>query len=209
MRNSALPLGAIVSQNRNVSEEATRVDASTQRIQTELSSTLIILAQGSAEVEAPVAAVLRGAEATSVSGRSLVAAVPIRSGTSVIGEAVVRGDLGDVESVLGDLCRGLFAVSAASAVVATIAGYLRARAIARPIRELTVLAQAIADGDFDQPMTIATGTDELAVLTRTIAIMRDRIRHELATRAEFVADAGQHRHRGPRRRRARHCRNAR
>ncbi len=189
MRNTSLPSGAVVSQNRNISEAATRVEALTQRIQTELTSTLTIVPQGSAAAEPWITAALRGTEATNVSGRSLVAAVPIRSGTTVIGAAVVRGDLGDVESVLGDLRRALFGVLAASAVVASIIGYLRARAIARPIRELTMSAQAISDGDFDRRIPTAKGADELAVLATTFASMRDRVRHELATRAAFVADA--------------------
>ena len=189
MRNTALPSGAVVSQNRNVSEANTRVEGLTQRIQTELTSTLAIVRQGSVNVEPSVATALRGTEASRVSGRSLVAAVPIRSGRSVIGAAVVRGDLGDVESVLGDLRRALFLVLAASAVVASIIGYLRARTLARPIRELTIAAQAISDGDFDRQMPIGKGMDELAVLTSTFTSMRDRVRYELATRAAFVADA--------------------
>ncbi len=189
LRNSALPSGAVISQNRNISESATTVDPSSQRLQTELSSTLTIVRSGARGQERTVVAALRGSPSANASASSVIAAAPIRQGSSVIGAAVVRGDLDDVNAVVRDLRRALFVVLALSAVLAALVGFIRARAIARPLRTLTSSAQAIADGDFSATIPASRGTDELAVLANTFASMRDRVTHELATRAAFVADA--------------------
>ena len=189
LRNAALPSGAVISQNRNITEEATTVDPSTQRIQTELTTTLTIVRTGAASGDSAVEAALRGSASSRSLGSSVVAAAPIRQGSAVIGAAVVRGDLADVEAVLSDLRRALLAVLALSAVLAAVVGFLRARSIAKPLRALTTSAQAIADGDFTTVMPPTRGNDELALLTNTFASMRDRVTGELATRAAFVADA--------------------
>jgi signal transduction histidine kinase len=187
LTNAELPAGATVSQNRNFGRRANTVDAGTQRLQTELTSTLTIVKQGDLQQEAKIA--LGGAESSRVDGSSLIAVAPIRSGGQVIGAAIVRGDLSDVEDVLRDLGNTLFAALAVSAVVAAIVGFLRARSIAKPIRALTESAQAIADGDFSRSLPTARGGDEIAVLGSTFGSMQARVRQELDARAAFVADA--------------------
>lgn len=189
VRNATLPSGAVISQNRNITEEATTVDPSTQRIQTELNTTLTIIRAGTPTNDATVASALQGVATTRVSSPLLVAAAPIRRGSDVVGAALVRGDLADVEAVLRDLKRALIAVLAVSAVLATAVGFLRARAISKPIRALTKSVQAIADGDFSVHIPSAVGGDELSRLATAFASMRDRVTHELAARAAFVTDA--------------------
>ena len=188
-RNATLPSGAIVSQNRNITEEATSIDPATQRIQTELTTTLSIVGRGAKLDEPAVVSAFRGLESSTVSGSSILAAAPIRDAGSVVGVAIVRGDLSDVEAVLSDLRRALIVVLAASALLASAVGFARARAIAKPLRSLTASARAVAEGDFSAEMPTPRGNDELALLIETFSSMRDRVTSELATRAAFVADA--------------------
>ncbi|HEX3134364.1 MAG TPA: HAMP domain-containing protein [Planctomycetota bacterium] len=49
--------------------------------------------------------------------------------------------------------------------------------LTRPITALTRAAQAIADGDLAAPLPAGDGNDEVAVLARAFAAMRDAIRH--------------------------------
>jgi two-component system, OmpR family, sensor kinase len=189
LSNVSLPAGATVSQNRNIAGRVNTVEPSSQRIQTELTSTLTIVKRGADVSDSAIASALSGNESSRIDGSALIAAAPIRQANVVIAAAVVRGDLSDVESVLGDLRRTLFAALGASALIAAIVGFLRARSIAKPIRALTVSAQAIADGDFTLPLPVGKGRDELAVLATTFVSMRERVQQELDARAAFVADA--------------------
>jgi signal transduction histidine kinase len=107
----------------------------------------------------------------------------------VVGAVEVRSDLRNVEGVLGDLRRRILAAVAGSALLAGLIGLWRARAIAKPLRELTGAAQALADGDFTKRLPKPKGHDEVALLTATFGEMRDRVQHELGVRNAFVADA--------------------
>jgi signal transduction histidine kinase len=189
LSRASLPAGATVAQNRNIAGRVNTVETSSQRIQTELTSTLTIVKRGADVADAAIASALSGYESSRVDGSALIAAAPIRQTNVVIGAAVVRGDLSDVESVLGDLRRTLFAALGASALIAAIVGFFRARSIAKPIRALTESARAIGDGDFTRPVSVGKGRDELAVLATTFVSMRERVQQELDARAAFVADA--------------------
>jgi signal transduction histidine kinase len=101
----------------------------------------------------------------------------------------VRGDLSHVEGVLGDLRRRILAAVAGGALLAALLGLWRARSIAKPLRELTVAARAVADGNFSGQLPTPKGSDEISVLTKTFGDMQHRVQHELEVRNAFVADA--------------------
>ena len=132
---------------------------------------------------------LRGRSTSGTIGRNIVAAAPILRDGKVVGAVEVRSDLRNVEGVLGDLRRRILVAVAGSALLAAMIGLWRARSIAKPLRELTIAARAVADGNFAQTLPVPKGHDELALLTATFGDMRDRVQHELAVRNAFVADA--------------------
>lgn len=132
---------------------------------------------------------LRGRSTSGTIGRNIVAAAPILRDGKVVGAVEVRSDLRNVEGVLGDLRRRILVAVAGSALLAAMIGLWRARSIAKPLRELTIAARAVADGNFAQTLPVPKGHDELALLTATFRDMRDRVQHELAVRKAFVADA--------------------
>lgn len=56
--------------------------------------------------------------------------------------------------------------------------------LTRPISTLTTAAEAIAAGNLDAPLPTGGAMDEVAVLTRSFAAMRDAVRRQLADIAE-------------------------
>jgi signal transduction histidine kinase len=130
-----------------------------------------------------------GRQSSAVVGKDVVAYIPIYVGRDVAGVIEARNDLEDVDIVIGDLRRQIFIALAAGAIAAGLLGLWRARRLAQPIRNLTSAANDVADGRFDHPITDPGGRDEVADLTRAFVVMRNRVQHELATRASFVADA--------------------
>jgi signal transduction histidine kinase len=130
-----------------------------------------------------------GRESSTSRGDTLTVATPIRRSGSILGAIQVEGSLADVNAVLSDLRRQVLVAIGIGSIAALLFGLWRARTLSRPLRELTVASRAIADGDFDRPLPIAKGRDEMAELTTTFADMRDRVKNELAIRNAFVADA--------------------
>jgi signal transduction histidine kinase len=130
-----------------------------------------------------------GRESSTSKGGTLTVATPIRRGGSILGAIQVEGSLSDVNAVLRDLRRQVLVAIGIGSLAALLFGLWRARALSRPLRELTIASRAIADGDFDRPLPTAKGHDEMAELTTTFADMRDRVKTELAVRNAFVADA--------------------
>jgi signal transduction histidine kinase len=163
--------------------------AGQSRIQASLANDVRILRPGERGADPVGNLALAGRSSSGTVKQNVVAAAPILRAGKIVGAVEVRSDLRNVEGVLGDLRRRILAAVAGSALLAMLIGFWRARSIAKPLRELTVAARAVADGNFAQPLPTAKGHDELAMLTTTFGDMRDRVQHELAVRNAFVADA--------------------
>ncbi len=73
-------------------------------------------------------------------------------------------------------------------VAMALVSLLLARQVASPIRSLTVVTQAMADGDLDQQVRPA-GPDEIQRLGRAFNRMAERVREMLARQQAFVANA--------------------
>jgi signal transduction histidine kinase len=61
------------------------------------------------------------------------------------------------------------------------AGFLLRRTITRPLAQLGAEARRVAGGEFDKPLAIASGPQEIAAVGREIDAMRQRIVDELAS----------------------------
>jgi signal transduction histidine kinase len=132
---------------------------------------------------------MSGREGSVSNNDTLTVATPIRRGGSILGAIQVEGSLADVNAVLRDLRQQVLVAIGIGSFAALLFGLWRARTLSQPLRELTIASRAIADGDFDRPLPLAKGHDEMAELTTTFADMRDRVKNELAIRNAFVADA--------------------
>lgn len=64
-------------------------------------------------------------------------------------------------------------------LIAVAVSFVVAR-LTRPVTALTLAVEAIAAGDLDAPLPGGEGADEVAVLTRSFASMRDAVRRQLA-----------------------------
>jgi signal transduction histidine kinase len=191
--NAVLPPAAVISQNRGNDNSNLYVNDSqlTQnaRIQASLTSDLRVVAPSEKLLSSVAAAALKGRASSALVKGQLLAAAPIVNNNKIVAAIEIRSDLRNVEGVIGDLRRRILGALALSALMATVIGWLRARAIARPVRELTLAAQNIAEGRFDQQLPKPHGHDELADLTVAFGEMRDRVQNELDVRNAFVADA--------------------
>ena len=134
-----------------------------------------------------VVAALAGGERARVEASEMLVAVPLSGEAGVTGAVYLSQSLRDLAAVLADL-RGRLALSAAIALVLSgLAGLLLARAIARPVAELTTAADRLAQGDFDYPLP-AGPPDELRRLASSFGSMRDELHRTLQARADLVTN---------------------
>lgn len=73
----------------------------------------------------------------------------------------------------------IIAVVVLNLLIAVAVSFVVAR-LTRPVTALTRAVEAIAAGDLDTPLPAGDGGDEVAVLTRSFASMRDAVRRQLA-----------------------------
>ncbi|HHY37475.1 MAG TPA: cell wall metabolism sensor histidine kinase WalK [Clostridia bacterium] len=98
--------------------------------------------------------------------------------THVAGLVYVIGSLEEIYSVLGDVRSILFSATVISLVIALILGLGVARAITRPIQELTAKAALMANGNFDQVIMVKEN-DEIGRLGGMFNYLTTRLRETL------------------------------
>lgn len=84
---------------------------------------------------------------------------------------------------------GLF-VGSVALLLFSLGAWWHASRLTRPLEELTIAAQAIGGGSFDQPIKVQ-GEDELGVLSRNFEEMRRRLQEFIAQRTRWQADLEQ------------------
>jgi signal transduction histidine kinase len=77
--------------------------------------------------------------------------------------------------------------AAVSLVLSALVGLMLARAIARPVRELTQAAEQLAQGDFDTPVDVKS-PGELGELARAFRSMSSDMRRMLQARTDLVTN---------------------
>jgi signal transduction histidine kinase len=154
------------------------------------SSITVISAAGQPSTRSEsVTAALAGKEVTALSAQNVVAVVPIRRGSNIVGAVQATGSLDNVQSVLDDVRRQVLIALVACGLLATLIGVWRARAIAKPVRALTIAAHELSAGNFDTPLPPIKSADELSELTTAFDTLRNAVRSELQARSAFVGDA--------------------
>ena len=114
-------------------------------------------------------------------------AMPVTSHEQLAGVVYLSQPLRDVVAVLHDL-RNLWLWSTGIALaLSTAVGLLLSRAIASPVRRLTLAAGQVAGGQLDQQVPV-TSRDELGRLSQTFNEMTGRLRAARQTQTDFVAN---------------------
>ncbi|MBI4673490.1 MAG: HAMP domain-containing protein [Chloroflexi bacterium] len=134
-----------------------------------------------------VAAALRGQEATRQQNDWLYVAAPLRQNEQIVGAVYLGQPLRDVTAVLTDLRARLLISALVALALSALVGLLLARAIARPVRELTRAANQLARGDFDYPLDVRA-PDELGELARAFRSMSRDLQKTLQARTDLVSN---------------------
>ena len=125
---------------------------------------------------------------TSLDTELAFAAVPVASGGAVFGAVRVTFDSDDVRERVERFWWGLGATSAVVIVAVAGAGWVMARSISRPLRELQDTAERFAAGDL-APTTPSEKLPELAALETSMNTMAAELDDLIQRQRRFVADA--------------------
>ena len=131
-----------------------------------------------------------GAIITTSNGRYAVAAEPIPADDRVDGRyvAVFADSLDDVQDNVALIRRQVLLAGGIALVIAVLAGYLVARALAARVKRLERAARKVAAGDFSQPIR-ADSDDELGRLAAAFSDMQDQLARLDRARKQFIASA--------------------
>jgi two-component system OmpR family sensor kinase len=127
------------------------------------------------------------AQATPV-GRQALVAYPLMSGKEVTAVAVFADTLDEVEGNVALIRRQILLSGGIALVVALLAGYLVARALAQRVGRLEQAARKVAAGDFSNPIR-AESDDELGQLAAAFDDMQNQLARLDRARKQFIASA--------------------
>jgi len=105
---------------------------------------------------------------------SVIVAVPIRTAKGVIGAVALFRPVSAVRSSSRQVQAYVIRGSLLAAGAALVIGFLMARTLSRPIREVTKAAATLAAGDLSQRVPVR-GDDEIAQLADTFNLMSSRM----------------------------------
>ncbi len=137
--------------------------------------------------ESLVARAMQGDYASRTTEHSMGVALPMEVDGQTVGYVVVSQPLDDVSAVLVDLRKRWILSTGIGALLAGAAALLLSLAITRPVRRLTAAAEAVAQGQFDQPIPVQS-RDELGKLSRTFNEMVARLQSARQMQTNFVAN---------------------
>ena len=119
----------------------------------------------------------------------LYVAVPVASGGTVHGALRITLDTSDVNERIRTFWFALGAVAVVVLAAVVLIGWVIARSVTRPLRELTASASRFAGGDFSVADHVPEGPPEIRALDQTMATMAYRLDAVLSDQRRFVADA--------------------
>jgi len=115
------------------------------------------------------------------------AALPVLADGQVVGAVYLSQPLRDVTIVLRDLALLWLLATAVALVLSGVVGGLLSRAVARPVRDLTTAAQAVAGGALGTRVA-AQSPDEIGRLGRAFNEMTARLQEARQSQTDFVAN---------------------
>jgi two-component system OmpR family sensor kinase len=113
--------------------------------------------------------------------------LPVFVEDRLVGLVYLSQPLRDVAAVLDDLRTRLLLSTAIALCLSGILGLVLSQAIASPLRRLTAVAGAVAQGQFDQQVPVRS-RDEIARLSRAFNDMTSRLQAARQMQTDFVAD---------------------
>jgi signal transduction histidine kinase len=119
----------------------------------------------------------------------LYVAVPVASGGDVYGAVRVTLDTADVSARIRSFWLALGAVGVVVLVTVGLIGWVLARSLTRPLREVTSTANRFASGDLTVEPGAIDGPHEIRELDESMTTMAIRLDGLLSTQRAFVADA--------------------
>lgn len=119
----------------------------------------------------------------------LYVAVPVASGGTVHGALRITLDTADVGQRVQNFWLALGAIAAIVLAAVVLIGWVIARSVTRPLRELTASAERFAGGDLSVGDHVAQGPPEIRTLDATMTAMALRLDAVLTDQRRFVADA--------------------
>lgn len=102
-------------------------------------------------------------------------------------EAVLKQRVDAAENDAANAKRTIVLGTLAAFIVAALAGFVLTRNIARPLQELTAVAERITVGDLSVTVSADARTDEVGVLARTFDRMTQSLRAMAAAAAQIAA----------------------
>jgi two-component system, OmpR family, sensor kinase len=126
---------------------------------------------------------------TSASGIIAQAADPIMIDHHQVGWVVVySAPLADVMRTVSTVRHEILVAGAIALLLALVAGYLVARALAQRVKRLELAAKRAASGDFENPIPVDS-SDELGQLAEAFNEMQEQLLQLDRTRKRFIATA--------------------
>lgn len=105
-------------------------------------------------------------------------ALPVKEGSSVVGVVFLRGSLEHIYLTLQEIKFILISGWGIVLGIAVVIGFLLARTITRPVREITSGAASMAAGDFSKPIKVRSN-DEIGELGRMFNFMSTQLQSTL------------------------------
>jgi signal transduction histidine kinase len=122
-------------------------------------------------------------------GAVAVAARPVSYFHGAVGWVIVySAPLADVVRTVSTVRHEILVAGAIALLLALIAGYLVARALARRVKRLELAAKQVAAGDFSRPIPVDS-TDELGQLAVAFNEMQQQLQQLEQARKKFIATA--------------------
>jgi two-component system phosphate regulon sensor histidine kinase PhoR len=113
----------------------------------------------------------------------LYVAIPVVAGDELVGISRVSLPLNLIDENIAQLRQTILSATVLVAAVAALLALLIAERTARPIRQLTEVAQQLSEGNLSARL-LPTTRDEIGTLTRTFNQMTDRLRATIVTLTE-------------------------
>jgi signal transduction histidine kinase len=132
---------------------------------------------------------LQSGTASTPAGLVAQAADPVLSGRRQVGWVVVySAPLADVMRTVSTVRHEILVAGAIALLLALVAGYLVARALAQRVKRLELAAKRAAGGDFENPIPVDS-SDELGQLAEAFNEMQQQLLQLERTRKKFIATA--------------------
>jgi two-component system sensor histidine kinase VicK len=115
--------------------------------------------------------------------RKMVIAKPIGSGARVLGAVYIIANMEGLYNTLSSIFRILITGTLLALGLTAVLGIMLSNTITRPIKEITKMVTAVAEGDYEQQVKIQ-GKDEIGQLGHTFNFMMNRLKDALALNEE-------------------------